>query len=81
MKLGNSEKMKRIRKTEEDLANILVGSVMHCSNKKCKNKVTLNEEESVRVILCTKCHSGYFVKKDESKDKKQSVKEKNLKTL
>ncbi|MCK2000312.1 hypothetical protein MZM54_02775 [[Brevibacterium] frigoritolerans] len=78
MKFGNSEKMKRIRKTEKDLAKILDGSVLHCSNKKCKNKVTLNEEEAGRVILCTKCHSGYFVMKDETKNKKESVKEKSF---
>ena len=62
MGFGNYEKMKRIRKVEAELKILHNGIRMFCSNENCKNTVVLKPEEAERTIMCSKCHSGFFVK-------------------
>lgn len=77
MKFGNYDKINKIRKTEEELKKILQGTKMYCSNQKCKNTVIFNSDEMGRKIMCSKCHSGIFVKeKVDPKDKKTKKKSK-----
>lgn len=63
MKIGNYQKMNRIRETEEVIRRIHSGIQYYCSNEHCKNKVVLSPEESKRVIMCSKCYAGTFIKK------------------
>lgn len=69
MRFGNHRKLQRIHKTEEVIKKVTDGIKMFCSNDECKNIVTLDLESSARTIMCSKCHSGFFIKKKQVKDK------------
>ncbi|WP_456364129.1 hypothetical protein [Priestia aryabhattai] len=73
MRFGNPRKLQRVRKTEEEIKKIIDGIKMFCSNDKCSNTVVLELENTERVIMCSKCHSGYFIKKKKVKKKPTKV--------
>ncbi|MED4284679.1 hypothetical protein P4679_22430 [Priestia megaterium] len=69
MRFGNHRKLQRIHKTEEVIKKVTDGIKMFCSNDECNNIVTLDLESSARTIMCSKCHSGFFIKKKQIKKK------------
>lgn len=69
MKFGNYDKIKKIRKTEEELKKIHDGTKLYCSNPDCKNTVVLKPDEINRAIMCTKCNAGFFVKEKPKSEK------------
>jgi len=74
MRFGNHRKLQRIQKTEDQIKKLIDGIKMFCSNDKCSNNVVLDFESTERVIMCGKCHSGFFIKKKKVKKKPTKVK-------
>lgn len=58
----SARKRNQVLKNEKKLKKIHGSTLLLCTNKECNNKVKVTEEESNRILSCSKCMKGYLKK-------------------